>query len=417
MPRLAYICLDPGVPPFGDKGCSVHVQEVLRVFTQFGWQVQLYCCKTGGAAPEGLEAVIAREFPVAKFALTAEREQALLALNSELLDVLAAEEPFNLLYERHALWSFAAADYAERTRTPLLLEVNAPLMVEQAHHRELIDRVGAARATRRMMEGASLVAAVSPEVAAYCTTHGAALDRAVVSPNGVCCERFTPRSPTRAIDEPFTIGFVGSFRPWHAVNDLVTAFAQLHATTEKVRLTIVGRGPGREAIVEQVAQLPLATRTAIELVGHVPPADVPQWLAKFDVAIAPYAADDECYFSPLKIYEYLASGLPVVAARSGSLPEVIRHGHNGMLYSPGDSSDLALQLQRLAGDPARGKSLGAAARRDALELHSWRGRIEALLERLEMSEGIPAVDTNETELMSFELREPMLPGSLRAVSR
>lgn len=308
MPRLAYICLDPGVPPFGGKGCSVHVQEVLRVFVGLGWKVQLYCCKVGSLAPSGLESVAVHELPDPKLATTAEREQALLALNAKVLNVLEANGPFDLIYERHALWSFAAAEYAERTHTPLLLEVNAPLMVEQASHRELIDRVGATRATRRIFEGASLVAAVSPEVAAYCTTHGATPERTVVSPNGVCCERFAPRSALRTADQDFTIGFVGSLRPWHAVDDLVAAFAKLHLATPNVRLVIVGDGPGRVALGDQIAALPAAVQAAIELVGHVAPAEVPHWLDRFNVAIAPYAADEECYFSPLKIYEYLASG-------------------------------------------------------------------------------------------------------------
>ncbi len=268
MKRLAYICLDPGVPPFGGKGCSVHVQEVLRVFIELGWQVQLYCCKAGGPAAKGLSDVRVREMPVAKVSDPAEREQSLLALNTELLEVLAADGPFDLIYERHALWSFAAADYAQSEKPPLLLEVNAPLIVEQATHRELIDRIAAARATRRICEGANLIAAVSPEVAEYCTTHGAAPERTVVSPNGVCCQRFTPRAMATSLDQPFTIGFVGSLRPWHAVNDLVAAFAELHEMTRNSRLLIVGDGPGREALLGQVAQLPPAIRPAVSALAR-----------------------------------------------------------------------------------------------------------------------------------------------------
>ncbi len=141
--RLAYVCSDPGVPVFGRKGCSIHVQEVLRALLGLGIEVVLFARRFDGEAPSGLEALsIYRLEPLPKQE-DAKREQAALAANETLRAALEHAGPFELVYERYALWSFAAMDYARDAGIPGLLEVNAPLIEEQAQHRKLADRAGA----------------------------------------------------------------------------------------------------------------------------------------------------------------------------------------------------------------------------------------------------------------------------------
>jgi glycosyltransferase involved in cell wall biosynthesis len=108
---------------------------------------------------------------------------------------------------------------------------------------------------------------------------------------------------------------------------------------------------------------------------------VPTLLAQMDVATAPYTADDGCYFSPLKLFEYMASGRAIATSRVGQVAEVITHGRNGMLCAPGDAVELAAVLGALAADPALRRRLGAAARADAIAHHTWdavAGKILAL---------------------------------------
>src|SRR5258705_550398 len=75
--------------------------------------------------------------------------------------------PFDLVYERYSLWSFAGMEYARAAKTKGLLEVNAPLIEEQAEHRGLVDRSGAERVAAQVLESASALLAVSEEVARY----------------------------------------------------------------------------------------------------------------------------------------------------------------------------------------------------------------------------------------------------------
>ena len=136
--RIAYVCADQGVPVFGRKGCSIHVQEVVRAFAQQGEQVELFTPRTEGEPPPGLEAVPVHGLPRPTEKEAAARERAALAANDALRSALEREGPFDLVYERYSLWSFAGMEHARAAGVPGLLEVNAPLIEEQVEHHTLV---------------------------------------------------------------------------------------------------------------------------------------------------------------------------------------------------------------------------------------------------------------------------------------
>jgi glycosyltransferase involved in cell wall biosynthesis len=94
-------------------------------------------------------------------------------------------------------------------------------------------------------------------------------------------------------------------------------------------------------------------------------------VAGADAAVAPYPQLERFYFSPLKVYEYMAAGLPVVASRVGQLAGLIQHRKNGLLCPPGDAAALAGALGELHADPGLRLRLGAAAREAVLREHTW----------------------------------------------
>ena len=377
--RLAYVCADPGVPVFGHKGCSIHVQEVVRAFVRRGAQVDLFATRVNGEPPEGLDSVRLHRLPPVPKADLAARERAAAAANADIRAALTLLGPFDLVYERHALWSFAAMEYAADLGAPGVLEVNAPLVEEQARYRGLADVAGAEAAARRAFAAAGVIVAVSDEVAAYPRLAGAPADRVHVIPNGVSPDRFRPGLPPALPPEPgtFTVGFVGSMKPWHGVDLLVAAFAHLHARAPRSRLLLVGEGGERPALEADVARRGLAD--AVRFTGAVPPERVPGLLASMDVATAPYPPIDRFYFSPLKAYEYLAAGLPVVASRVGPLAALVRDGENGLLCPPGDADALADALGRLERDAGLRARLGRAARAGVARDHTWDAVVDRVL--------------------------------------
>jgi glycosyltransferase involved in cell wall biosynthesis len=376
--RVAYVCADPGVPVFGSKGSSVHVQSVLRALRRRGAQVELLACRSGGAPPGDLDGVTLHPLPRPPKGDAAERELLALAANGVLATELERLGPLDLVYERCSLWSFAALAHARRLGIPSVLEVNAPLVEEQARHRVLVDQAAAERVAALQARDAGVLAAVSEGVAADLRRrHPVAAARVHVVPNGVDPERFRSPAPQRA-GRPFTVGFLGTLKPWHGLDVLVDAFARLRRTVPDARLLVVGDGPERGALEAGLAAR--GAGTAARLTGSVAPDLVPQLLARMDVAVAPYPPQPAFYFSPLKVVEAMAAGLPVVASRVGQIQELVADGRTGRLVPPGDAAALAAALAELAARPERRAELGAAARRTVLATRTWDAVVARVLE-------------------------------------
>jgi len=381
--RVAYVSADPGVPVFGSKGCSVHVQAYLRAFIDRGAELTLFSRQIGEEVPTDFQPLRAMRLPRPLVTAAAEREQALLAGDAELTLALEAMGPFDLVYERHALWTQAAMAFAHRSGIPGVLEVNAPLVDEQAEHRVLVDRKGAERAARAALEAASLIVAVSDQVAARVCNRPDVEARTIVVPNGVDVDRFKPRTRLRENGKPFTIGFVGTLKPWHGLDDLVQAFKTVTDHDPSVRLLIVGDGPERERTEQALDANGLRSRAT--LTGTVAHEQVPAWVASMDVAVAPYPSSATCYFSPLKLYEYMACAVPVVASDTGQISETITNGVNGLLYEPGNASGLARAILAVMESPSLAARLGAAARESVVSKHTWSASLDRVLASIEWS--------------------------------
>ncbi|MGP9745888.1 glycosyltransferase family 4 protein [Brachybacterium sp. AOP29-B2-41] len=396
--RIAYALLDPGIGVFGTKGASVHVQEVIRAFRADGHEVTVFCTRVNDDIPADLADLEVRRHRLPKGS-GAEREQAVAAASAAIAEEIAAGG-FDLVYERYSLFSDTAARLstpagpagpattpipaitatAPVTPIPSILEVNAPLIAEQRQHRSLADEAGALAATRRQLRGATLVSCVSEAVAQWTLDEGAGPARVVVTPNGVNTRRITPGSRPvvpAAPEAPVTVGFVGTLKPWHGTDVLLRAFAR---TRENLRLDICGTGPQQEELEQLAAELGIAGRVRFR--GAVAPELVPEILHEMDIATAPYPAGEH-YFSPLKVYEYLAAGLPTVASAIGTIPALLGQGELGVLVAPGDVDELAAALDELAADPAHRAHLARSSRETAVREHDWKIRCRELLRQVE----------------------------------
>src|SRR5436190_14461659 len=163
---------------------------------------------------------------------------------------------------------------------------------------------------------------------------------------------------------------------WHGLGHLLEAFRRLYEEYPGTRLLLVGDGPVREELAAEARAQGL--EKAVKFTGAVVPADVPGLLASMDVAVAPYPKSANFYFSPLKVYEYMAAGLPVLASRLGQLEKLIEHEVNGLLVPAGDIDALVRGLERMRLDPSLRQSLGKAARTKVLRNHTW----DAVTERI-----------------------------------
>lgn len=365
--RIAYVTVDPGIPVFGTKGASVHIQEVVRELIRRGHDVTVHTTRAGRDIPDdlaGLEVIETRidaDDPGA-------RERAQQEVSARIAARIIAGGA-DLVYERYSLFSTALAEVAEATGAAGVLEVNAPLIEEQRTHRVLVDEEAAAKALARQVAAATATVAVSDPVRDWVRERTGSESVHTV-PNGVSITRIVPRPED--IGDP-VVTFVGTLKPWHGVADLLAAAA---LAKRPWKLRIIGDGPERAALEEQAAGLGIE----VDFRGAVAPADMPEQLAGSAIGVAPYpdlGGEQQQYFSPLKVYEYLAAGLPVVASAVGQLPQIL--GELGTLVPPSDPAALAAAIDTLAADPVlRGKP-GWRGRVQAEEKHSWAGAVDRIL--------------------------------------
>ncbi|MFM7225251.1 MAG: glycosyltransferase, partial [Actinomycetota bacterium] len=190
-------------------------------------------------------------------------------------------------------------------------------------------------------------------------------------------ERAAARAATRArlgLDDAFVVGWVGSFRRFHALDLAVAAVAEVPGAA----LLLVGDGPERRRVEAEAAARGVRTVTT----GTVPHAELPDVLAAMDAAVVVAATGQTFHYSPLKLAEYLAAGLPVVAPAIGEPGARIRDGEDGLLVAPGDPAALAAALRRLRDDPALRVRLGTRAREVAAESWSWDRSAERVIAAL-----------------------------------
>ncbi|QHM74625.1 D-inositol 3-phosphate glycosyltransferase [Mixta theicola] len=367
--NVAYICADPGIPVFGNKGASIHIQEVLRALLKKNAHLTLIAQRLGGDVPPEFQRIKILTLPALPSAAdAAPRARAALKANAQIVALLQENAPFDLVYERYSLWSHGGISYARIANCKSVLEVNAPLIEEQRTWRVLPCEEEAQRVLQRLLRDAATIVAVSPGVKRWLDNFApACASRTHVVANGVNPQRFSESArPPNSLP---TLGFLGTLKPWHGLQTLIDAFALLHQRGRRVRLSVVGDGPEYPAIRQQLQQLGLLEYTHFS--GAVPPASVPALLAAMDIGVAPYPQLEGFYFSPLKIYEYMAAGLPVITTRTGHLAEIVSEGQTGLLVEPDNPAQLCAAAERLLDDSALRLRLGAAGKRQAAEEHSW----------------------------------------------
>lgn len=369
--RIAYIAADRGVPVFGSKGASIHIQEMIRAYARLGHDVRCLAARRGEAGDLPVEEIAQASHGQDRAA----KERAAMAQADAIAARLAemhAERPFDLIYERYSLWSAAGVRAARRLGVPVVMEINAPLLEEQRAFRNLVCEAEAGAIEREVLQGASAFAAVSGQVADWLVEKGAPAARVHVVGNAVDTRRFHPSvAPAPVVPEgAFCVGFTGSLKMWHGVDTLLRAFMAFRACHPAAHLLIVGDGPKRGWIEGFAAGAGLDG--AVTMTGWVEHADLPPLIARMDVATAPYPAAEAHYFSPLKLFEYLAMGRPVLASDIGQTAELLKGRDAALLTPPGDADALAKALARLATDPElRGRmarsSAVEGARRDWIE--------------------------------------------------
>lgn len=267
-----------------------------------------------------------------------------------------------------------------------LLEVNAPVIDHAGSLKGRLDRALIVEPMRRWREHICRLADVIVTPSAAILPRGTPPARILELEWGADTDRFRPGAPGPAPFErrtPTVAIFAGAFRNWHGAIHLARAIRELRARGRRdIGAVFVGDGPELGRVRAEAAGL-----DDVVFTGAIPHAAMPAALSQADIGVAPFdpgahrALSLGFYWSPLKIFEYMAAGLPVVAPRVDRIPTLVGHEREGILYDPAERAALASALERLA-DPALRQLLGAAARGRAVREYSWRAHCEAIDARL-----------------------------------
>ena len=375
--KILYSAIDQTVP--GTKGGSVHVAAVAEGLAALGHEVTALVTPGAGAARATNVRWIGMAPPLGSSHLRMARSGAIARLAREL-------KP-DAIIERYHNFGGEAIRAASALNAVAMLEVNAPVIDHPGSSKALLDRALLVQPMRRWRERLCTIADVIVTPNAAILPSSVPRERVRVLEWGADTERFKPGAagpPPYVRPAVATVAvFAGAFRSWHGAIHLVEAIKVLRQRGRSdIGAVFIGDGPELAGVRTAATGL-----DHVLVAGPVPHERMPAALAAADIGVAPFDLDAHAplslgfYWSPLKIFEYMASGLPVVAPAVDRIPSLVADGREGMLYkrSPGGNRHDALAdaLDRLS-DPATRTAMGLAARERAVRDYSWAAHCRAL---------------------------------------
>ena len=284
-----------------------------------------------------------------------------------------------LVYERYSLFLFATVWLARRHGISIVLEINDSALVERV--RPLWLKALARRIEGWCLRSATGLVFISSYFKQQAEAAYGAIAPSVVSPNAADLTRFDPAlyererlRADRGMAGKVVCGYVGAFVHWHGVNGFVEAIVGRLAEAPELVLLLVGDGKSLPKVRELVEARGMADR--ILLPGRVPHAAIPAWIACMDYAVLP---DSNLYGSPVKLFEFMAMGVAMVAPDYAPVAEVVVDGQTGWLFPRRQLDACVQRVLDLAAQPQERRRAGAAAREFIVRERQWRNNAEQLL--------------------------------------
>jgi glycosyltransferase involved in cell wall biosynthesis len=369
--RILYAASDQRVP--GTTGGSIHVVSVAEGLARLGHELHVLVTPTG-PSPDGKVRWLALPPPAGR--------KELRWANTGAVRTLAREIKPDVIIERYYNFGGEGIRAAADVGALAVLEVNAPVVDYPGSGKRKLDRALIFEPMRRWREY-------------LCTKSDLIVtpSRAILPPDtpttkivqlewGADTDRFRP-----AIEGPIPFDrpaetvavFSGAFRSWHGTIHIITALRELRARgRHDIGAVLIGDGPELTRVREAAQGL-----NGVVFTGALPHDQIPACLAACDFGVAPFDPETHpalslgFYWSPLKIFEYMAAGLPVVAPAIDRIPTLVGHNSEGLLYDTAIRTGLPHAFEALTDVNLR-RRLGRAARERAVRDYSWAAHCRAL---------------------------------------
>jgi glycosyltransferase involved in cell wall biosynthesis len=373
--RVAYLrsTPSPGTPA---GGAATHIKGFVSAATELGAQVNLISNDYIAGLDEK-ELTLVDPEPVGTTRAAFDLRNNLIFSAGALREIERA--PVDLIYQRYGRFTWAGVESSLRTGAPLFLEYNGS-EVWIGKHWDMSGMIPLLERFERLnLDAAARIFVVSEVERRNLLRAGIANEKIIVNPNGVDTEEFRPdiggaavRRELSVSEEEVLAGFVGTFGPWHGVLTLAEAITLLPDDCG-VRFLLVGAGRFRDEVERIIRSAGKAER--VIFAGHVEHERVPALLDACDILLSPHVPledGSEFFGSPTKLFEYMAMGRGIIASRLGQIGEVLADEETALLVEPGNAQELSEAILRLSRSRELRESLGAAARRAAVERHTWK---------------------------------------------
>jgi glycosyltransferase involved in cell wall biosynthesis len=357
---------------------GVHIREIVKAFRRLGHRVDIVSPVGGRLEDEAPAAsatgrwerfyrALSRHLPELIFEL-AELFYNFPALRQA--RKLARTAVPDLIFERYAIFGVAGAYLARKWNRPLVIEINYTSCSPLVRHRSALLKPLARYLDRRIFNRAAGLVAVSSRLKRHLTeVYGVPPEKIIVLTNAADPDVFDAARIARH-PLPFAngkvVGFVGGFYPWHGLDLLLEAFRSVARKVDDARLLLVGDGPMMPEIRRRIRESGLEDR--VHLTGKVPHQDLPGYIAGFHVGVMP---DSNDYGSPMKIFEYMSMGVPVVVPDYPPLLDAVTDNAEGRVFPARNVQVMADCLEMLLTDDAAHRRMAEQARRKIIEKHNW----------------------------------------------
>jgi len=346
------------------SGAWVHIHSVVRLLRARGHRVTLFACRPK-KAPETAAGEPAVEYVGRLPKSPAGLVRFNLAYGACLKRRWTPE--VDLIYSRFGLWQFSPILFAKRRGIPLILEVNG-VPDQERRLNPLHDRM-----LRWVFHSADRIVVVADRMGEhFARRYRVPAERFVTIKNGVDCDLYRPLENDRRQSVPEgrpAIGYVGSLDFNWEIALLWEAAPRILQQVPSAVFVVAGKGPMAGPLQEAFAQQGLSDHLLYK--GPVPQSEAGRLTAECDVLVAPFKAlERNDMMSPMKVYHYLAVGVPTVASEMQVMEQF--EGSGLITFKPGDAAAFSEAiLHCLALSPEERKRLGQQGRAFILQHYTW----------------------------------------------
>ena len=287
------------------------------------------------------------------------------------------------IYERYSLFMFSTVTLARLRGIPIILEINDSAAAPRV--RELFFLTLALKVEGWTFRNASGLIFISTDFRDICLKRHGRMAPSIVSHNAANIADFTSPPGQRELmrqkydlKQSLVCGYLGAFIIWHQIDLFVQQIADRLADRDDLKFLLVGDGVTYEKVRDFVRDRNLESR--IILTGRVPHTEVAGILSAMDFAVLPAAAD---YSSPVKLFEFMAAGIPAVAPDYNPVKEILTNGENGWLFPAGNISAAVETVFAVSEDPVLLKKVGTKARDYIARERQWSNNIDQLVDLFE----------------------------------